>query len=86
MLVDNGGRAHKQKVHRATKDLQKAKLVEQRRDGDGGDEKKGEEEAAKTPEKNYMERPAARAVFQREIASNPYTRRYEIAPHNAVDN
>ena len=56
------GQPHKQKVHRVMKDLQKAKLVEQRRDGHYVLTKnKGEEEAAKTPEKNYMERPAVRA-------------------------
>jgi hypothetical protein len=56
------GQPHKKKVHRVMKDLQKAKLVEQRRDGHYVLTKnKGEEEAAKTPEKNYMERPAVRA-------------------------
>jgi hypothetical protein len=46
------GQPHKQKVHRVMKDLQKAKLVEQRRDGHYVLTKnKGEEEAAKTPEK-----------------------------------
>ena len=56
------GQPHKQKVHRVMKDLQKAKLVEQRRDGHYVLTKnKGEEEPAKTPEKNYMERPAVRA-------------------------
>ena len=43
------GQPHKQKVHRVMKDLQKAKLVEQRRDGHYVLTKnKGEEEAAKT--------------------------------------
>ena len=46
------GQPHKQKVHRVMKDLQKAKLVEQRRDGHYVLTKNtGEEEAAKTPEK-----------------------------------
>ena len=46
------GQPHKQKVHRVMKDLQKAKLVEQRRDGHYVLTKnKGEEEAAKTPGK-----------------------------------
>ena len=61
------GQPHKQKVHRVMKDLQKAKLVEQRRDGHYVLTKnKGEEEAAKTPEKNYMERPA--------VSSRPVSR------------
>ena len=43
------GRPNKQKVHRVMKDLQKAKLVELRRDGHYALTEKGEEEAEKTP-------------------------------------
>jgi DNA-binding PadR family transcriptional regulator len=45
-----GGEPSKGKVHRLMKELQKAKLVELQRDGHYTLSKKGEEEAAKTPE------------------------------------
>jgi DNA-binding IclR family transcriptional regulator len=44
------GRPNKTRVHRLMKDLQKAKLVEPRRDGHYRLTTKGEKEAAATPE------------------------------------
>ena len=52
-----GGQPNKQKVHRMMKALQKDKLVEQRRDEHYVLTKKGEEEAAKTPEEAVKQKP-----------------------------